>query len=93
MRVNCALSAVSKSHQKLISEITCHEISMMELTNGIGFKPRYFVTEVSVEHVEAGLWQRPCVADVHLQREKHREKFPKLHNFPELFEVGNCRKC
>jgi hypothetical protein len=62
--------AVRESHKKLISEITCHEIGMVELANGIGFKPRNFVTEVSIEHIEAGLWQRPCVADVHLQRQK-----------------------
>lgn len=41
---------------------------MMELTNGIGLEPRYFVTEVSVEHIEAGLRQRPCVADIHLRK-------------------------
>lgn len=48
---------------------------MVELTNGIGLKPRYFVTEVSIEHVEAGLRQRPAVdiADVHLQRKERME--------------------
>lgn len=40
---------------------------MVELTNGIGLEPRYFVTKVSIEHVEAGLRQRPRIADVHLQ--------------------------
>jgi hypothetical protein len=66
---NCASVAVRQSHKRLISRITCHEVGMMELANGIGLKPRYFVTEVSIEHVESWLRQRPSVADVHLQRE------------------------
>lgn len=41
--------------KSFIIVITCHEISVMELTNGIGLKPRYFVTEISIEHVEAWL--------------------------------------
>ena len=57
-----------KSIKSYSSAITCHEVRVMELTNGIGLEPRYFVTEVSVEHVEAWLRQRPCVADVHLRK-------------------------
>ena len=40
---------------------------MMELADGIGLKPRYFVTEVSIENVESWLRQCPCVANVHLK--------------------------
>lgn len=72
LSLNCANSGEG-SHKSFISEITCHEIGMVELTNGIGLEPRYFVTEVSVEHIEAGLRQRPCVADIHLQNRTNRE--------------------
>lgn len=51
------LSPVRQSHKRafIISIITCHQIRMMELTNGISLKPGNFVTEVSIEHVESGL--------------------------------------
>lgn len=47
--------AMKKAFYYPLGVITCHQIRMMELTNGIGFKPRYFVTEISIENVESGL--------------------------------------
>lgn len=47
--------------------------------------------------VDRTRWSRAAAASMccwcsPAKREK-REKFPKLCNFPELFEVRNCRKC
>lgn len=48
--------------------LTCDEISMVKLADGIRLEPGNFVPEVAIEHGESVLGQRPGVADVYLRK-------------------------
>lgn len=78
----CDIIAQRALHTREKRILTCHEIGMMKLTNSVRLKPWYFVTEITVEDVEAWLWKRPCIADVHLQWEEvgEDENFGKFWN-------------
>lgn len=65
-------------------ELTCDEVGVVELADGISLVPRDAVSEVPVEHREAFLRQYPCVADVYLSTKKKRNIF---------FQNGTVKQC
>jgi hypothetical protein len=46
--------------------LTSHEITVMELTDCVGLKPRDAVSEIAIKDGESLLWQKPCVGNVDL---------------------------